>query len=182
MRAIPVEQPNEDLSQWGEGDSFEDIFDSIAVRASSALPPSGINHYAAKCAHDLDLKTAWVEGVPGDGIGEYLEFTLKPTPPVSSSVDRAILRLTVFNGYRKTRALWRQNGRIHRLAMSVNGKPYGVIDLADEYRYQSVAVGHIPLPARGSIVLRFTILSVYQGTKGHDTALTELEFHGTGIY
>ena len=67
--------------------------------------------------------------------------------------------------------------------MSVNGKPYGVITLVDSYAYQKVKLDPIklPLPAK-TLMLRFTIESVYHGAKYHDTALTELEFQGTGIY
>jgi len=182
MHGVPKEEPGEDLSHWGEGDGFEDIFDAVVVRASSSLKSSGGNDYGAKCAHDDDLKTAWVEGSPGDGIGEYLEYILTPHPD-EGRTDRAVMGLTVFNGYRKSPALWKENGRIHRLRLDVNGKPYGVITLADTYRYQTVDIGRIALPPHGKIVLRFTILSVYPGTKYHDTALTELEFsNGLGIY
>jgi len=43
--------------------------------------------------------------------------------------------------------------------MRVNGKPYGIITLADDYHYQTVDVGHIP-----------------------HTALSKLPFEGTGVY
>ncbi|MBC8139365.1 MAG: hypothetical protein H8F28_26105 [Fibrella sp.] len=180
MRGIPMEKKGEDLSEWGVGDSFEDIFEYEEVSASSSLKPSGINRYDAEMAHDNNLKTAWVEGVRGDGVGSWLEYRL--TPIQSEGTDRAITGLTIFNGYRKTQAAWKENGRIKRLRIEVDGKPYGTILLADTPRYQSVNIGRIPLVRNKKVLLRFVILSVYPGTKHRDTALTELGFEGTGIY
>lgn len=180
MRGVPMEKKGEDLSEWGEGDSFEDIFEREEVTASSFLKPNGINRYDGAMAHDLNLKTAWVEGDRGDGIGAWVEYRLTPTK--SENPDRAIMSLTVFNGYRKTQTAWKENGRIKRLRLTVDGKPYGTILLADTPRYQDVNIGRIPLVRDTPVILRFTILSVYPGTKHHDTALTELGFGGTGIY
>lgn len=180
MRGVPVEKKGEDLSEWGEGDSFEDIFEREEMTASSCLKANGINRYDAPMVHDYDLKTAWVEGNRGDGIGAWVEYRL--TPIQSDASDRAILSLTVFNGYRKTQTAWQENGRVKRLRLAVNGKPYGTILLADTPRYQEVNIGRIPLVGQKPVLLRFTIQSVYPGTKHHDTALTEIGFGGTGIY
>lgn len=181
MRGIPQEKPGEDLSEWGMGDSFEDIFETMSIRGSSSLRPNGINRYDSENVKDRNLATAWVEGAKGNGIGEYIEYTLTPQKNIGAN-DRAIMNILVFNGYRKTRTTWKENGRIKRMRLSVNGKPYGTILLADTYRYQTVDLGRIPLPRTGRVVLRFTIASVYPGTKYSDTAMSELEFGGTGIY
>jgi hypothetical protein len=167
---------------WGEGNRFEDIFESITVRGSSALPAREGNYYDASRAHDDDLQSAWVDGAKGNGVGEYLQFTTRVTPR-RHPADAAITGLIIFNGYRKTPRSWRDNNRIRRLQMSVDGKPYGVITLADSYAYQKVDVGTIKLPPHAkTLALRFTIQSVYPGAKYQDTALTELGFVGGGIY
>ena len=167
---------------WGEGDSFEDIFESVTVRGSSALPASEGSYYDASHAHDLNLDSAWVEGAKGDGIGEYLEYTVRVTSGPHPA-DAAITNLIVFNGYRKSRDLWRKNNRVRRLRVTMNGRPYGVVTLADAYSEQNVRLHDIKLPPHAKTLrLRFTVESVYPGTTYHDTALSELEFSGTGIY
>ncbi|MDR2840573.1 MAG: hypothetical protein LBV75_04835, partial [Paludibacter sp.] len=51
-----------------------------SVYASSILY-SAKKVYAAHNAHDLSYETAWVEGVKGDGIGEYLLYHFEPASP-----------------------------------------------------------------------------------------------------
>ncbi len=51
------------------------------VHASSELKSTN-NAYAAKQAIPPSLGTAWCEGTAGDGVGEWLELTLK-TPMTS---------------------------------------------------------------------------------------------------
>ncbi|MES2465158.1 MAG: hypothetical protein V4671_31715 [Armatimonadota bacterium] len=182
FKGVPVKENEEDIRMWGEGDSFEDIFESVTVRGSSALPAREGSYYDASRAHDYSLQSAWIEGKNGSGIGEYLEYTLRVTPGQHPS-DAAITGLIVFNGYRKSPEIWRKNNRIRRLRVSVSGRPYGVVTLADSYAYQRVKLSDIKLPPHSkTLTLRFTIESIYPGTTYSDTALTELEFVGTGIY
>lgn len=56
---------------------------------------------------------------------------------------RTLIRtgLTIFNGYRKSKELWRDNSRVKRLKMYVGGKTYGVIHLKDAYNYTLRVVG-----------------------------------------
>lgn len=182
FQGVPIQEKPDEIAMWGDGDSFKDIFESITVRGSSALPAREGNYYNASRAHDLSLQSAWVEGAQGDGIGEYLEYTARVTTDHHPD-DAAITHLIVFNGYRKTRDLWRKNNRIRRLHLSIDGKPYGIVTLADSYSQQELKLGTIKLPPHTKTLrLRFTIESVYPGTQYRDTALTELEFGGTGIY
>ncbi len=65
------------------------------IAASSELKPHHGIPYAAEDAHDLSYKTAWVEGVQGDGIGENLIYRFPPTNP-------HITKVIVINGYSKS--------------------------------------------------------------------------------
>ena len=174
--AVPSENPD-DVKEWAGGCS---LYCAIApsVRASSRLAPSGGARYDAKQGHDFNLQTAWVEGAKGNGVGEYLEYTYDFTEKSQASL--AVNHITVFNGYRKSRHLWKANGRVKAFALSVNGKPRGVIRLADAYNYQTVELPPIPLANGKKTVLRFTIRDVYPGEKYQDTAVTDLTFDGTG--
>src|SRR5215470_7202450 len=54
---------------------------------------------------DDDPKTAWVEGVEGDGVGEWLRLRVTPMDGATK------LRLHVRNGYQKSSSLFKANSR-----------------------------------------------------------------------
>ena len=100
------------------------------VTASSALKPSGSITYVAKNAHDFSFKNAWVEGVPGYGEGEYLEYFFENKSPRVTDV-------LIYNGYLKNEAGWKKNSRVKKLKLWVNGKPYAVLELQDTRALQT---------------------------------------------
>jgi hypothetical protein len=167
----------EAIENWGSDCSIYCAI-SPTVSASSNLPPKGSLKYGAEQAHDFDLKTAWVEGKDDDGIGEYLEYTYDLTDLSDSRL--ALTSITLFNGYRKTRELWKDNSRVKSLKLYVNGKPYAIIRLKDKYNFQTAAIGRIKLAQGRKTLLRFEIMEIYKGDKYADTAIAELEFDGTG--
>lgn len=147
-----------------------------AESASSNLPPRDRLRYDARRAHDQDLSTAWVEGREGDGVGEFLEYAIDTSEHKGQNLLQ-VTGLRIYNGYRKSRESWRDNSRVKRLKMYVNGRPYAIINLKDAYNYQTVEVGAVDLKPKKTI-LRFEILEVYKGRKYSDTAITEIELHG----
>ncbi len=133
--------------------------------------------YYAENAHDLYLKTAWVEGVKGHGIGEYLEYTFDNQSP-------RVTMVSIYNGYVKSKKTWKDNSRVRSLKMYVNGKPYAILQLKDTWACQNFDLGE-PLgrtPDEKDMVLRFEITDVYPGDKYEDTAITELFFDGTDVH
>lgn len=174
---------------WDCGGPEED-----GLRASSTLPPQGKASYGAAHICDDDPTTAWVEGRPDDGIGEYIE------------INDWILgdgTINILNGYQASRSSWENNGRVKRMQVSHDGKPVCVVELADvmgvqtfqlpgdvlqaiqgEVRVRSIADvpegasyiddgnGNITYSIKGGGVLRFTILEVYAGLKWKDTAIS----------
>lgn len=74
-----------------------------ATASSSRSPESGIT-YVPDNVLDQSLATAWVEGVSGPGIGEW----------VRCDFDREVKlnRIIITPGYFKTPELWRQNNRL----------------------------------------------------------------------
>jgi hypothetical protein len=147
------------------------------VLASSYKSNSSSLTYVAANAHDFSLKMAWVEGVPGYGVGEYLEYLFKHKSP-------RITMVLIYNGYVRTETLWRENSRVKRLLLSVNGEPYAQMVLKDTRDLQSFALP-APLgrrPDGKDLSLRFRIEDVYEGTKSKDTAITELYFDGIDVH
>lgn len=73
----------------------------------SALAPQAENNYDVRDAHDFSLKTAWVEGTKGQGIGEYIEHYFEPNSPRVNQIE-------IMNGYDKSEASWRNKSRVKR--------------------------------------------------------------------
>lgn len=145
-----------------------------SVTASSALS----DRYAAEKAHDFRIVTAWVEGVDGNGEGEYLRYSFPGTCP-------RITTINILNGYVKHWEVWRDNARVKKLLMYYNDKPYVVLNLQDTMNLQSFNVGILgyedsDMAPAWSIKLE--ILEVYPGDKYQDTAITEIYFDGIDVH
>lgn len=148
---------------------------NYAIKASSSLPHEG-RLYAAENANDLNYQTAWVEGREGEGIGEYLEYAFKNNSP-------RVAKVIVSNGYVKSETAWRNNNRVKKLKLYVNGKPYGILQLDDSRDDQVFEVGTLGHNKDGTdLLLRFEILEVYRGDKYNDTVLTEIYFDGIDVH
>ncbi|HSN92745.1 MAG TPA: hypothetical protein VLS93_16050, partial [Anaeromyxobacteraceae bacterium] len=150
------------------------------VRASSELAPQGKASYAAKQAHDFDATTAWVEGKPDDGVGEWVEYVFQFPPEWGDRMG--VNGVIVVNGYARNAATWKANGRVKRLALEVDGKPWAEIRLLDTDRIQTAAFPLVKFPAGKATVLRFRILEVHRGERYRDTAISELLFEGVGVH
>lgn len=161
------------------------------VVASSELKPSKFTYFASH-SHDSRSTTAWVEGVEGDGKGEWIAYRFN-FDEMSSGGDASydgtlgITSLLIANGYRKTRKTWEENNRIRLLKMSLDGEPLAMILLKDCFEIQRVTIPKIMLPSEkttnsAAMTFRFEIVDVYRGTKYRDTALSLLMFDGVGVH
>ena len=145
-----------------------------SVTASSALA----DRYAAEKAHDFSIVTAWVEGVEGNGEGEYLRYSFPGTCP-------RITTVIIHNGYVKNWEVWRDNARVKRLLMYYNDEPYAILNLQDTMGLQSFDVGVLGYEDKDSAPawsIKFEILEVYPGKKYEDTAITEIYFDGIDVH
>ena len=146
------------------------------IKASSVLAAQGSNSYGAEAANDLSYKTAWVEGKKDAGISEYIEYHFKNDSPRVTSI-------IIANGYVKSDYAWKNNNRVKQLKLYVNGKTYGILNLADVKTDQEFAIGTFGHNPDGSdLILRFEILDVYPGAKYNDTAITEIYFDGIDVH
>ena len=142
------------------------------IKASSSLNDS----YKAKFANDLSYKTAWVEGKKDEGIGEYLEYYFKNDSP-------RITEIIISNGYMKSEETWKNNNRVKKLKLYVNGVPLGVLNLKDSRTDQYFSVGTLGHNKNGTdLILKFEILEIYKGSKYNDTAITEIYFDGIDVH
>lgn len=127
------------------------------VVSSSALKQQGENTYSAENANDLSLKNAWVEGVKGQGIGEYLEYFFKNNSP-------RLHTILIYNGLVKSENAWKSNSRVKTLKLMVNGEDFAILNLADSKAEQSFNIGLLGhRPDGKDLILKFEILDVYPG-------------------
>lgn len=180
--------PETYLSMWdviGAGCSWYCGAGDYTARASSSLSASASFTYNAENLLDFSYQTAWVEGAKGDGVGEYIQFDFKPTHP-------RVTTIIIANGYVKSKKIWQENGRIHKLKMYVNNEPFSIIELQDVYAQQIITLnqplGHAnrhdyeKLAQEQPWSIKFEILSIYKGEKYSDTAITELYFDGIDVH
>ena len=154
------------------------------VSASSALLSQGTNSYAATNAHDLNYQTAWVEGIKGYGIGEFLLYAFEPSSP-------RITKIIVVNGYVKSESAWQNNSRVKKLKLYLNNQPHAILNLEDKRARQVFEVGPLGHGDRADAEklknmpawsLRFEILEVYEGEKYDDVVITEIYFDGIDVH
>ena len=138
------------------------------------MAPQGNNKYDAKNLYDLNPLSAWVEGVKGQGIGEYVVYTL-------DQVNVPISSINIKNGYVKNETAWKNNSRVKKLKVYYNNKPVAILNLQDSRTEQVFDVKALKLNLLGkeiqqSFSIKFEILDVYPGAKYEDTAISEISF------
>lgn len=154
------------------------------ISASSILKThKGIN-YSAKNIHDLNYKNAWIEGVPGYGIGEYIVYHFPPQNP-------RITEIIIVNGYVKSPTVWKDNSRVKKLKMYVDNKLFAILNLVDSrqeqhFKFEPLGYGDRDnweqLQTKPWWTIKFEILDVYKGDKYDDTAITEIYFDGIDVH
>jgi hypothetical protein len=152
--------------------------------ASSELKPFKGFKYSASNSHDLSYKTAWIEGVPGYGIGEYLVYHFPPQNP-------RITKIIIVNGYVKSEKAWKENSRVKKLKMYIDDKPFAILNLADTRQEQTFSFEPIgygdrddwkKLEAKPWWTMKFEIMDVYKGDKYDETAITEIYYDGIDVH
>ena len=153
-----------------------------SINASSELKDSNSINYSAENAHDYNKNTAWVEGNPDYGVGEYIEYVFDFSSVEGYEGTLGINKILLANGYKKSKDVWKNNSRVKQLKVYLNDKPYAILNLLDSYEIQTVEIGEIKFPANETTKLKFEITKVYKGTKYKDTAISLLMFEGVGVH
>ncbi|MDD2278287.1 MAG: hypothetical protein PHD06_04290 [Bacteroidales bacterium] len=155
---------------------------------------------------DGDIKTAWVEGEPDDGVGQSVYI----------SIPNNCRTINIFNGYTKSKTLFAQNNRVKRLKLrcylAINPEGYVTeiadafllapypqdfyLDLKDMDSLQTFAFPIFPEEIdifksqakkeylenytepiiQMAVIIQLEIKSVYKGTKYNDTCISEVFF------
>lgn len=131
------------------------------ITKSSELHVGNVT-YPAYQAVDGIPSTAWAEGVPGSGTGQFFKVTFPE--------DRHVGEIRVLPGYAKTAALFYKYNRPKTLAVEFSDGTKKTLDLADEPDLQRFSVD------TSATWAKVTIGEVYRGTTRDETYLSEIEF------
>jgi hypothetical protein len=128
---------------------------------------AGISYYVGNVM-DGSNNTAWVEGVSGDGVGEYVQFVYNGTSSLT------IHGVAIKTGYVKTATSFAENGSVRGMVMYVNTSPVANMILERIRDEQVVSISPVTINPGDSVVL--VIDSVVPGPADgeHDTAITEI--------
>jgi F5/8 type C domain len=156
----PVDSRNADEMSTPETRSATPL--KITASASSVRLAVQSNTYYAANAIDGKRSTAWIEGVDGPGIGEWIRFDF----------DREIVihRILIQPGYFKSPQIWAGNNRLAAVTAQFSDGSSRELTFTDSMTSQKVDLGAIK-----TRWVRFVIKSVYYGTDP-DTALSEVAF------
>jgi hypothetical protein len=156
-----------------DGDAMWAKFENIptSIKSSSTLNGGNYNVYNI---YDNNYKTAWVEGIIDYGIGEWIEYQF-------STLNDSIEGIEFCNGYVKNKKTFKENSRVKKMKMYLNGKPYAIINLEDTYATQLFYFDDLIKSDLKNIRIKFEILEVYPGTKYKDTCISELRMIDVGM-
>lgn len=148
---------------------------AMASSERKSMPDSqtgGAATYGAANVLDGSSQTAWVEGVDGDGIGEWIQLYLPQ--------QTALRGLRVKNGYWKSERHLRLNTRVARILVSFSDGTSEEVELHDPQENspgilntsgQEILFAH----PHTSDYVKVTILAVYRdGAEDYDTCITEI--------
>ncbi len=134
--------------------------------ASSVRSPEYGNSYLPVNMLDGNDRTAWVEGVRGDGTGQWVVFDFQSR--------RKIRQVLIKNGYGKNSDIFHKNGRVQsgELVFS-NGQriPFRLDDHAEQQVIDVASSGD-------AAWMQLKVTSVYAGWKYQDLAINEIRLIG----
>jgi hypothetical protein len=129
-------------------------------------------NYHPSYALDGDPKTAWVEGVEGDGLNEWIEW------PVSTLANARAIKVRIRSGYHKSKPLFAANAAPKEIKVEVRDTSGAVVaeakaDLARKMEWQEVVIDTGKVRDIGS--LRLSIVSAHSGKQYKDTCISDVE-------
>jgi hypothetical protein len=150
-----------------------------SITTNSVLEPKSLR-YSSQNISDNNEKTAWVEGVPGFGAGEWIQMDITPST-AGGKMEGCynLYKIGLVNGYAKDTIAFTANNRIKTLKISyeyyyneelLKGEKDFVVSLKDQMKVQYI---NFEKPVKVSRIT-FTISDTYKGNKFDDTCLSEI--------
>ncbi len=151
----------------GSFDMIQD-YNFTVCEASSELSPSDGNTYSAYNVADGNLATAWVEGVSGNGEGQWIKLS------TADGSTRGVEFLIIYGGYQKSEGTYENNGRPASIMIVLDDGSY----MSEELFYDG---SHKACVDFGGLYytssIKIYINSVTPGNKYDDTAISEIEIY-----
>ncbi len=164
----PVNWPEiekaDEADQNSPGFFYNDCAQGVGdARASSSLPTQATKKYSPINLTDNNPMTAWVEGKPGLGIGEWFSIT---APSVN----------VIYNGYQATPATWQNNSRVKKFKVYVDDLAVCYLVLEDKMGAQRF---ELPVDTDAkSHVFKFEIVEAFRGLKWEDVGISHIDLVG----
>ena len=168
-----VEELSEEISEIKIGISYSKASSELDVESSDNAT------YYSENLYDSNYKTAWVEGVEGNGVGETISLKLDGTHKIS--------RLIVYNGFLKTKRRYAINGKVATALIDYgngNHELYNlnIMDVPEEdVDFEPYGMGETEIIPGGDYEtdeITITIMGAQAGSKYSDTAISEIEVFG----
>ncbi|SMG22159.1 NADase-type glycan-binding domain-containing protein [Dethiosulfovibrio salsuginis] len=149
---------------WGKCSEaiYTELVDGYRFCVSSVLSPQGKFTYGPENLLNPTGQTTWCEGVPGDGIGEYILMEW--------GNPYALKSMVVENGYVKSEKAFLDNNRVKRARIETSCGVVMEVQLKDQRGTQRISFPYVVKPTW----IKFTILDVYRGRKYKDTCVSSI--------
>ena len=136
------------------------IIDDIELSSSLSLEN---NESSVKALLDNRLDTMWIEGAPGNGIGEYLNIVFDEA--------HAMNGVEIYHGNRVRPDIYEKYNRIKKVRLIFSDGTTKEYELQDSF-FESSKIEFVE-PVTTTMV-KIEILDVYQGTTYKDTCISEI--------
>lgn len=136
----------------------------IIASASSVRKSEDGNFYFPNFAFDNNPATAWCEGAPGAGLGEWLQFNF----------DREVTlkQIKIQPGYFKNDKVWAKNNRLAKITVKFSDNSTRELSFSDERKQQTLDIGR----TRTNWV-KITIEDYFAGASdSDDTLISDVSF------
>lgn len=151
----------------GENDSLQGAVPpnfTDVVSSSTLEPDQYTSYYGPYNARDKDLLTAWNEGAPNDGSGEWIRL--------EASMDQVVKKIEIVGGYTKSEEIYYRNNRPKDITITLSDGYSMQAILSDSFgEWQTIDLD----TAHNTSFVQIQIDSVYPGNKWNDAAIAEIE-------
>jgi LysM repeat protein len=141
-----------------------------SISSSSHLRTDRWGAYEPWSVADGALGTAWVEGVAGSGVGEWIELRFPGIVEVHS--------IAADIGYDTDADVFYKNNRVKRVTLIFSNGERMELGFADKRGMQEIPLVRAPGPNIETTFVRVIIDEVFPGWKYDDTCLAEIEVWG----
>lgn len=173
---------------------------------ASSIHAKDTAEYNAENLDNFYIDNCWCEGVSGNGIGEkikvnafsssehinnYVGVKYKRENVTIEDVEEYLLskynilnfynevkQIAIINGNAKTDELWKNNGRVKKLKLTIDNKDEYIFELEDSKDLQLFDINYKNESITKEINMEFEIIEVYSGEKYEDVCLTSLYLSG----